>query len=370
MKYIIAVNHPAHFHLFKHSYFYLKKKGHDVIFVVREKDILLSLLEKENVDFHLLLKKRIGNTKISILVKGLIDIVHQGFMLFKFAIKYKPDIMFGTDYSITHVGFLLNIKTIVFNEDDYNINKFFCKLSYPFADCIVAPAICDVNRYIHKKIGYNGYQKLAYLNPIIFQPDIKIKQKYINAENYFLIRLVRFSAGHDVEMKHQGITVDILTKMISILENYGKVFISSESNLPSELEKYLLKIDLKDIHHIMAFSSLIIADSQSMIVESCMLGTPSIRFNSFVGKISVLEELQNLYGLTIGIDSNKPELLISTINQLINSSNLKTEFMSRRDKMLSEKINVTEFFNWFIENFPSSQNILRNNPDYQFHFKF
>jgi hypothetical protein len=37
--------------------------------------------------------------------------------------------------------------------------------------------------------------------------------------------------------------------------------------------------------------------------------------------------------------------------------------------MLSEKIDVTAFFTWFIENYPESQRIMQENPDYQRHFK-
>ncbi|NSW91968.1 MAG: DUF354 domain-containing protein [Firmicutes bacterium] len=369
MRYIIAVNHPAQYHLFKNVYFNLKQRGHDAIFVVRDKDILMSLMESDNVEFILLLKKRIGNSKLSILFKGAIDILHQGFVLFKFALKFKPDVMFGTDYSITHVGFLLNIKTIVFNEDDYSINKLFCKLSYPFADCIVAPSICNVHKYEYKRIGYNGYQKLTYLHPAVFHPNVNIKKKYINDEKYFLIRLVRLSAGHDIEMNHKGISVEVLKQLISILEKYGRVYISSESTLPLELYNYVLNIDFKDIHHLMAYASLVIADSQSMVVEACMLGTPSIRFNSFVGKISVLEELQNYYELTYGIHSDQPAQLFSTIESLLRSRDYRSLFISRRDKMLSEKINVYAFFNWFIENYPISKQMMQDNPGLQYNFK-
>jgi len=34
-------------------------------------------------------------------------------------------------------------------------------------------------------------------------------------------------------------------------------------------------------------------------------------------------------------------------------------------KMLSEKINVTPFFVWLIENYPESISIMKKNPDYQ-----
>ncbi len=36
-----------------------------------------------------------------------------------------------------------------------------------------------------------------------------------------------------------------------------------------------------------------------MIAEAAVLGTPSIRFNDFVGKLGYLEDLEHKYGLTI-----------------------------------------------------------------------
>jgi len=37
--------------------------------------------------------------------------------------------------------------------------------------------------------------------------------------------------------------------------------------------------------------------------------------------------------------------------------------------MLKDKIDVTAFLVWFIENWPESFNIMKENPDYQYRFK-
>ena len=370
MKFLIAVNHPAQYHLFKVTYASLINRGHSVVFVIKDKDILAELMRNEGVNYHQLLKKRVGKSKVTILIKGLIDIINQGFALFKFVMKYKPDVMLGTDYSITHVGKLIGVPSIVFNEDDININKFFCKLSYPWASCIVSPTVCDVGKYEHKKINYEGYQKLSYLHPNVFQPDNSIVNKYLDtSKRYFLIRLVSFSAGHDIEMKHGGIKEYVLTKLITLLGKHGNVFISCESKIPDRFLQYKLQINLKDIHHIMAFASLIIADSQSMIVEASMLGIPNIRYNSFVGKISVLEELEKKYHLTIGIINSQEDKLISSIQNLLRNKNLKISYQSKRKAMLKDKINVSAFIAWFIENYPESFKIMNENPDYQYKFR-
>jgi len=106
-----------------------------------------------------------------------------------------------------------------------------------------------------------------------------------------------------------------------------------------------------------------------MAAETSVLGTSSLRFNDFVGKLGYLEDLEHTYGLTYGIKSSEPEKLINKINELLNMPNLKEEWQNRRQKMLSEKIDVTAFMVWLIENYPESVEVMKKNPDYQYRFR-
>ncbi|MGB4094454.1 MAG: hypothetical protein WBJ99_01295, partial [Bacteroidales bacterium] len=55
--------------------------------------------------------------------------------------------------------------------------------------------------------------------------------------------------------------------------------------------------------------------------------------------------------------------------ELLNTPNLKQEYQQRRQKMLSDKIDVTAFMVWFVENYPESAKIMKENPDYQWRFR-
>ena len=57
------------------------------------------------------------------------------------------------------------------------------------------------------------------------------------------------------------------------------------------------------------------------------------------------------------------------IDKLLNEPNLKAIWKSKREKMLSEKIDMTDFMVWVFENYPESEQILKDNPNYQFRFK-
>ena len=371
MKILIALNHPAHYYLFKFISKELVKCGNEVKYVIKGKDILEKILIREGVDYTKLINsKRNKLGKLSAMSELGVEMVKQDYALFQYLKLFRPDIMIGTDISITHIGSLKGIPSLVFNEDDIEINKLFCYSAYPFAKQILTPVVCNTGLFMKKRIDYDGYQKLAYLHPNWFKPDKDIVRKYFRNDNpYFLLRLVSFTAGHDIEKKHSGISLQTLGKLISVLKQKGDVYITAEKDLPVEFKQFELLIDPVDIHHLMFFSELFIGDSQSMIVEAAMLGTPSVRFNSFVGKISVLNELENKFNLTIGVQNNNPQLLLDTVKNLITTKNLRGIYHMRRKKMISEKIDVTAFIVWFIDNYPGSVKIVKENSDFQYRFK-
>ena len=61
--------------------------------------------------------------------------------------------------------------------------------------------------------------------------------------------------------------------------------------------------------------------------------------------------------------------MFGKIEELLNTPNLKEEWQYRRQRMLQDKIDVTAFMVWFIENYPDSVKIMKENPNYQYNFK-
>ena len=371
MRILAVLSHPAHYYLFKFMVIELRKKGHEAFYAIRNKDILEAILIAENVKYKKLCKEfKRGNNKFSILLDATREMLVQDMNLLAYSKSWKPDILIGTDISISHIGKLFRIPSIVFNEDDYEINKLFCISTYPFATHIVSPHNCNVGPYKYKKIGYDGYQKLAYLHPNYYQPDISVLEHLnIVKKKYFLIRLVSLTAVHDMENEGKGINSQILSAIIEKLKGRGQILITSEKGLSEEFKKYELKIEPNAIHHLMSNACLFIGDSQSMCVEAAMLGVPSIRFNSFVGKITVLEELEHHYKLTFGIKSNDSSKLFSKLDELLLQNDLAEIFQQRRIKMLNDKIDLTSLCVWLIENYPKSIEEYKNNPEIQYWFK-
>lgn len=371
MKIIFTLNHPAHYYLFKFIILGLEKKGHIIEVLIKDKDILEKLLLAENRNYVKISKKKRVENKFSIIFKGALELLNRDIKLFSYVLKSKPDLLVGTDIAITHIGKFLDIPALVYNEDDFEINKFFCNLSYPFATHIIAPEYTSVGKYTKKKIAYNGIQKTAYLNKKYFKPDIDILKLagLKKGEKYVIIRLVSLTAGHDVEGKHVGLSEDIVIRLIPIITQKARLFITGEDKLPKNLEKYHLSIPVNKMHDLMAFASLFIGDSQSMCAEAGILGTPFIRFNDFVGKIESLNDLENNYGLGWGVKTDSIEKLLSLTKNILADDTIKEKLAKKRMKLFNEKIDIVALSIWFIENYPESVKILNENPDYQNRFK-
>jgi len=363
MKVIVTMGHPAHVHLFKNFIIKFTAKGNIVKVVITDKDILKMLLDENNIEFEVIASRKENETLFD---KGL-KVFRSSIVLNKILKEFKPDLLIGSLSQMPYASLLKRIPTLFFGEDDITYTFLQGITTYPFISYIIAPNVTKVGFFKYKKISYQGFQKLAYLHPNVFSPDNSCIKDIDTTKPFFLIRLANLSAYHDIKVG--GFSKVVLDTVIDKLSNLGTIYITSENKLNEMYQQYLLPVKVKDIHHVVNFADLYIGDSQSMAVEAAMLGTPSIRFNDFAGKISVLEKLEHKYSLTFGIKSTDPEKLYKKIDDLLLMQNRKKEFQLRRQKMLAENIDVTAFMVWLVENYPNSVKIMKDNPDYQWKFK-
>lgn len=358
MKILFYFGHPSQYLFLRNPINLLKEKGISCDIIIKSKDVLEKLLIEDKKFYNNILPEGRNSSRIGILA-GLIK---RNFRLFNFIKNKHYDLFIGTDPSLAHIGFLKRIPVITVLEDDIYVIPELARMTFPFTSLILTPKECQTGKYEKKTIHYNGYMKLAYLHPGRFKKEVaKFKQPY------FLIRVSRLDAYHDAGIS--GFTGLILIKIIHLLRDKGLIYISSEGALGSSLKPFELKINPSEMQHVLANATMLVSDSQSMTMEAAMLGVPSIRFSDFAGRISVLEELEHVYGLTFGIPTSSPERLFDKINELLSFRDLGTEFENRRQKMLNDKIDVTSFLVWFIQNYPDSAGIMRETPNYQNRFR-
>ena len=354
MKLLFMISHPAHFHMFRYTIDNLQHDGHEVVVVIRPKDVLEDLCRNAGMNCY---KVKERPRKGGLIGLGL-SLAEKIWDVWRIARREKPDLLVGSDGVLAVVGKLIRKPSFEWFEDDVSVIKLYARLFFPLYTNVVSPSVCDAGKWAYKQIVYPGYQKLAYLHPNRFTPERKVVEKYFPLDKpYFLVRFSQLSAHHDQGV--HGFTTETAQKVLEMLSPFGTVYLTSEKDLPSQFEPYRLRIDPLDIHHILSFAQLYIGDSQSMAVEACMLGTPALRFNDFVGekKISVLEELEHKYGLTCAIHSTQPDRLYQIIEEWLAMPNLKEEWHKRRDKMLSEKIDVTAFYTWVLEGLPQTRDV-------------
>jgi predicted glycosyltransferase len=115
----------------------------------------------------------------------------------------------------------------------------------------------------------------------------------------------------------------------------------------------------------MAHADLLVTEGATMASECAMLGTPAIYVNSL--DAGTLREQEDKYQLIHGFRSSTG--VLDKVLEIITSHGIKEVYQLRRGKMLSEKIDITAFMVWFVENYPASVRIMKENPEYQERFK-
>ncbi|MFH1942855.1 MAG: hypothetical protein ABIL68_12210, partial [bacterium] len=257
------------------------------------------------------------------------------------------DLAFGTSVSIAHLSAVSSVRSYILEEDDDDIVPLFAKLTYPFATGIIIPQNLRYTKWRKKRITHNSFHELAYLHPDVFQPDRQlIKNKYgLEPHQYIVVRHSAYQAHHD--WKEQGISSEVWLEVGKVISSYPVVR-SSEKDTQFE-------IDPLDIHHVLGLAKLILSDSQTMSMEAACLGVPSIRYNSFVGRISVLEEMDRRYELTYGFKPGQDTAMLEKIRELLSQKELETAWALKRRKLLSEKENLTDWLIRFFSSFSSSQ---------------
>ena len=360
MNILIDIGHPGHVHLFRPFAHQMIEKGHKIFFTCREKEFEIELLKAAGFDF-----KSFGK-KFNSLPGKLFGLIKFDIQEYFQGLKFKPDILLshGSMYA-AHAAFLLRKPHISF-EDTFNFEQI--RFYRPFTSYILT------SNYVHPNIGkknihYAGYHELAYLHPNQFIPDPKILN-YLNIPNnepYVILRFVAWNATHD--KGHYGITLENKLKVYQNFSKYAHVFISSESKLLKELEQYRLKIPPQLIHHIMYFSNLIYGESATMISEGAVLGVPGIYLDN-TGRYYTKEQ-EEKYQLVFNYSESEIDQMKSIKKgiELLKESNIKKIWNKKRKKLLADKIDVTAFLVWFVENYPQSVKIMKENPDYQYRFK-
>jgi len=361
MKLVFEINHPAQAHLFKHLIKQLKINGHKVVVFTKSSTIIASILEESEINYINLGKK--GNGLIQ---KGLRQLLFI-FKILKANYKQQFNLGVGVSVSLAFLSKFTNVNVIILDDDDKKATPCFANLTHKKASVLMRPESLLYEGNHANVLYYRAYHEIAYLHPKYFIPDPSIlqAQNLTTSDTYFLIRLVGLKAHHDKDIK--GLQTNQLNEIVTLLKPYGKILITNELNIDPPPSTEGLKITPSKIHHLMAFARLVISDGQTMCSEAACLGIPSVRINDFAGRISYLEEQEKKWKLTFGFKPSQFQQALSKIYQILHDP--PEVYKERSSIMWSNMINLTDFLFWFIENYPTSARIMKDNSDYQYNFR-
>jgi len=356
MKIIVDIGHPAHIHYFKNCARILEGKGHKYLFVVRERDSTMELIKSTGFDY---VSRGKGGQGI---LQKMLMIPRIDKIFFDIAKKFKPDLFlsFSSAYA-AHVSKIMRKPHIAL--DDTEHAKFEHWMSRPFSDVILSPS-CYSGKLWKNQITFDSFIELCYLHPNYFKPDKGVLERIgvKEDEKYCIIRLISWDANHDVGQR--GLCYKDKIALVDSLQKVCRVFISSEENLDDDLNKYKLDIHPSDLHNAIAYSNLYIGEGGTTASESVVLGIPAIYISTLQAGIFDEEEKRGMLFQLRKLDDIK-----NCAISILNDKNVKDEFSKKRNKLLSEKIDPTAFLVWFVENYPESKRIMKENPDYQYNFK-
>ncbi len=343
---LFFLGHPAHFHLLKNVINNFRK-NYTVLIVIVTKDILEDLVKSEKWSYTNIFPEGRRIFNLPILVSTALNFIRTIIRLHSYVKKNRPALLIGTEGTLPHVGLLNGIPSYILNEDDTSVTPENY-IVYPLATKILVPAPVDYGMWGKKRVSYEGYHELAYLHPNHFRPQRRIVEKYYRkVKRFFIIRLAQLKASHDIGQK--GIPLSLLVATIQMLEKRGRVLITSESKLIPELEKYQLTIPPHAIHHFLYYADLFIGDSQTMTLESGLLGTPAIRINSFADKCSVILELENKYGLVFSFFPHQQNDIQNQIRKIVSNPMTRSLWRQKRRILLKDKIDVSAYLECYFE---------------------
>ena len=358
MRILIDIGHPAHVHLFKNFIREMEQKGHTILITARNKEVTLDLLSKCHFDFIPVGEQKSG--KFNLIKEWIL----RDFQILKIARGFHPDILLGVgNPSVAHAARLLGSRSIVFTDTEHA--KFANRITFPFADAICTPSCFNYDAGL-KQVCYSGYHELAYLHPNRFTPDPAVLTELglVEGDPFIIVRFVSWGASHDVG--YNGLTLDTKRKAVHEFQKYGRVFITSEKPLPEEFEKYRISVSPEKMHDLLYYATLLYGESATMASECAVLGTHAI-FCDFAGR-GYTDEEERDYDLVYNfkLDESSQEKSIEKAVELLQDPDLKTKGREKQKRLLNDKIDVTAFMVWFIENYPQSVVAMKNNPTKMF----
>jgi predicted glycosyltransferase len=331
MRILAEFSHPAQVHKFKYVFRELMRRGHQVVVLSRDKDVMIPLLDDLAIPHICLSRARSG-----LLGMGL-ELLQRELLVLWQALRLRPDVVFSAhSVAIAHVGWLLRIPTLV--HEDTEFGTLQQRLYIPFASKVIT-SVAYTKDWGGRQVRIDSLEPLAYLHPDYFKPDPAVLEKYglSLATPYAVMRFVAWKAAHD--MGHAGPDGDAKARVLRGLHQKGieKVVLTSESGEQLPFPGEVIRPEPPDLHHLMAFSKICVGDGITVANEAAVLGIPSVLWNPLRAGHTL--ELAR-YGLVRRVSGLEETLRV--VDAILADADAGNEWKRRRERFLQEKVDMNE----------------------------
>ena len=215
MKYIFELNHPKHYYQFKYVMLELEERGHTIVVLARDKDVLLNVLEEEHVPYRIFgAHKKTLRDKILGTPRLILNYL-------RIARREKADVIVSkASFYGCFVAKMIGAKSVIF--PDSEVVKVTNKYVVPLATKVVTPGSFGLD-YGKKHMRIRGLFEDCYLAPSVFTPDETVVSEYGLKSLYAVLRFVGWYANHDVN--NNGFTLEQKKALIDAIAPHMRVYI-------------------------------------------------------------------------------------------------------------------------------------------------
>ncbi|WP_206185397.1 DUF354 domain-containing protein [Sphingosinicella sp. CPCC 101087] len=268
-KVLFDLVHPADALFFCHAIRALAAEGVEIRIASRHKDVLVPLLDELELPHVPLTSAGRGRA-------GLMrELLQRDYRLWRLVRAFRPQVMVGFGgVAISQVGRLTGTPSLAFYDTEHAPLQL--RLTLPFVSEWHVPDSWQGPEAKGRTFRFPGSKQFAYLHPEHFRPSRPIAESAgldPSCDN-FLVRIVAWAANHDAG--RAGFSTDRLTAIVSALAARGKVHISSEGELPPQLEPLRYRGSATAFHHLLAHCRLCCSESITVASEAVALGVPVV----------------------------------------------------------------------------------------------
>lgn len=324
---VVTIQQPEHVHFYKHAIRELERRNHEVhVFLVSEDDGA-HLLDHYGFEYEILGERGPRLTRPA-------RQAAMEYRLWRAARHLQPDVMTAIGgVAVSHVAPLVGARSVVFTDTEHRTvsNRF----AFPFADEVLTPD-CYTDDHGSSQVRYTGCHELAYLHPDRFSPDPSVLGDVgLSRDDRFVV--LQHDGWGGVEAAGESGFDDVADTVQRIEAADVSVLLTSDGIHPPAVNDRALDLPPGRVHDLLAYADLTVGESETMALESAVLGTPAVYIDT--ARSGIVDRLDR-YGLLYTFhDDDRYERGVETATELLSAN---VDWTERRDEFVEDHVDTTE----------------------------